>query len=306
MLSFDGPPEGTPWRVAIVGAGALGTAVGLRLRQVGVPIEVVVSRSEASALTLGARLSVRAGTDPRAVLPDSVNTVICCTPDRAVMEVDYALAAARPNWAGSLVVHTSGALSAAQLSACAASGAAVASFHPIQTFTADTSPDVFAATYIGIEGQPAALDACSALALRLGSHPIVVPADQKATYHLACALASNYIVTLLHMAAEALQPLGIDTQAALRILAPLTDHAIAGARATTPALALTGPLIRGDLDTLASHLRALAEHTPERQTAYLAMAEETLRMASGAGRMDASQFGTIRRFLEDRQRNAER
>ncbi|MDZ4699662.1 MAG: DUF2520 domain-containing protein [Rhodothermales bacterium] len=304
MPLFALPPGETPWRVAIVGAGALGTTLALRLHQVGVPIEAVVSRTEASARALAERVCARGGADPRDLLPDSVNTVICCTPDRVVAEVDHLVADARARWAGALVVHTSGALTAAHLPACAAAGAEVASFHPIQTFTKDTHPEAFAGAYVGIEGEPAALDACTALALRLGAHPIVVPADQKGTYHLACALASNYLVTLLHLASEALRPIGVDTPTAFRILAPLTDHAVANARNTTPALALTGPLVRGDLETITSHLNALAEHAPGRQATYLALAEETLRMASHAGRLDASQSDAIRLFLEDRRRDA--
>ncbi len=299
-------PDASAWRVAIVGAGALGTAIALRLLEAGVPIEAVVSRTETHARALGTRVGAHFGTDARAVLPASVDTVICCTPDRAVADVDRTLAAARTSWSDTLVAHTSGALASADLAACAAAGATVASFHPIQTFTRDTPPGAFTGSFVGIEGEPDALVRCAALARCLGAYPIVVPADQKGTYHLASALASNYLVTLLHMAADSLRPLGIDTPTALRILAPLTDHALANARATTPALALTGPLVRGDIDTLASHLRAIAEHEPDRRPTYLALAEETLRMASTAGRLDATQAETVRRFLEDVRRTTGR
>ncbi len=301
MPSLAARPDETPWRVAIVGAGAVGTVIALRLHQMGVPIATIISRTGAHARALAARVGARSGTEPHAILLESVNTVICCTPDRAVETVDHALAAARPRWTGSLVIHTSGALSSHNLSACAAAGAAVASFHPIQTFTATSSSDAFAGIYVGIEGPADALDACRAMAHRLGAHPVVVPANQKATYHLACALASNYLTTLLHLAAEALSPLGIDEATALRILAPLTDRALANARATTPALALTGPLVRGDIDTLASHLSAL--HTPEQLALYLALADETLRMAREAGRLDAGQTEALRHFLDDCRRD---
>jgi predicted short-subunit dehydrogenase-like oxidoreductase (DUF2520 family) len=171
-------------------------------------------------------------------------------------------------------------------------------FHPVQTFTAGTPPSAFDGIYVGIEGSTEALRVGARLAETLGTTPIEVPTDEKASYHLACVWAANALTALLHAAAGTLAPLGIDDSTAQRILAPLVDRAVANTRATSPADALTGPLVRADLDPLAAHLAALARHAPERVPLYFTLAEETLRMAHAGGRMTNEAAAAVQAFLD--------
>ncbi|MEZ4702319.1 MAG: DUF2520 domain-containing protein [Rhodothermales bacterium] len=284
-------------RIAIVGAGAVGTALARRLHDSGYGIAAVISRDPARAAHLAAGVGAASGTSV-ADVPADVDAVFCCVPDDALPAVDQALALSRPSWTNALVAHTSGALPASALRHAASAGAAVLSFHPVQTFPPGTSPDVFAGIYVGIEGDPKAVAAAESMARRIGAHPLRIDPADKPAYHLACSLAANYLTTVLHVAGEALAPLGLDAGEAQQVLAPLVESAVRNARSLTPARALTGPLVRGDAGTLDVHLQALADIAPARIPLYLELAAETLRMSVDANRVPAEKAKSVAALLD--------
>jgi predicted short-subunit dehydrogenase-like oxidoreductase (DUF2520 family) len=191
-----------------------------------------------------------------------------------VGNVCEAVAAADP--APSLVGHPSGAGTLALLEPAFAAGAATFSLHPLQTF-----PD--GAT--GVEGTPAAVAGSDevaaafarALGSRLGMRPFDVPEEQRAAYHAAACMASNFLVALQEASAEVLARAGIED--ARELLAPLVLRTAANWAERGPG-ALTGPIARGDRDTVERHRAALSELAPEMLAAYDTLAEHTRALAS--------------------------
>jgi predicted short-subunit dehydrogenase-like oxidoreductase (DUF2520 family) len=159
------------------------------------------------------------------------------------------------------------------------------SFHPVQSFTASTPPDAFEGIYIGLEGDAPALDVGRQLALDLGAHPFVLTAEAKPRYHLAASMASNFFVTLMALAGEVLADIGIDRPTGAALLRPLVEGTWRNLATQLPEEALTGPIARGDLDTLLRHTEALATHLPQLTPAYAALAAETVRVAVRGGHL---------------------
>ncbi|MBM3667199.1 MAG: DUF2520 domain-containing protein, partial [Actinobacteria bacterium] len=199
---------------------------------------------------------------------------LLCVPDDAITPVSEAVASAEPM--PKLVGHPSGAGTLAALEPAFAAGAATFSLHPLQTF-----PD--GAT--SVEGTPAAVagsdDGAAAFARalgeRLGMRPFDVPEEQRAAYHAAACMASNFLVALQEASAELLSRAGVED--ARELLAPLVLRTAANWAERGPE-ALTGPIARGDRETVERHRAALAELAPEMLAAYDALAGQTHSLAA--------------------------
>ena len=279
------PDVGARPRVATVGAGALGTALALRLAQQGYAVDAVISRTQAGARRLAERVGAPVAAATPDVLPPAVSLVFCCVPDDGLAAVAAALADVRPDWSGSTVAHTSGALAADVLAPLAVRGALTLGFHPMQTFPPGTPPEAFADVYVGLDGAADAVTEGARIAADLGTRSVVIPSEKKALYHLAGALASNAFVTLLAMAGDVLAAADVDRETGLALVRPLVESTWRNVQRHGPEEALTGPIARGDRDTVARHTEALARDLPHLLPVYTALARETVQLAVRAGRL---------------------
>jgi predicted short-subunit dehydrogenase-like oxidoreductase (DUF2520 family) len=179
-----------------------------------------------------------------------------------------------------VVLHLSGLLDRSALAPLGVTGAALGSLHPLQTVS---DPSVAAArlagAYAGVEGDDRALAAAGALAESLGMVPVRIPAGAKPAYHAGAAFAANYTTALVAVAERLALAAGIAPAVARRLYLPLIRGAAANLEAG-PAAALTGPVRRGDVDTVTAHLAALG---PDDRQLYLLLAREALRLAREAG-----------------------
>ena len=277
--SSDSPP------VAIIGAGAVGTALARRLVQAGYEVRAVVSRTPADAEMLAEQVGGATAADRVAALPSDVRLVVLCVPDDALATVAAQLAATEHPWPQTVVAHTSGCHPASLLSPLADAGAPTLSFHPLQTFAHDTPPDAFDGIAIAIEGGEEGVVVGRVLADALGAHPVVLSADDKVRYHCAAALASNGLAALMGTVQEVLASTSLQEADPADLFGPLVEQTWANVRERGPEGALTGPVARGDRDTVAAHLEALSDTTPHLVPLYAALSTEMARMAVRRGRL---------------------
>jgi len=236
-------------RLAFIGAGRLGTALALRLHQLGYPITGIYSRTTTAAQRLAAQVNAPA----LSTFPDA-DIVFLTVPDDAIRGIATALA---QNPLGGAVVHTSGVHSLEALHPLANIG----SFHPVYPFTEGTRLTGKEAMLIGIEAASPTLQAqLVALGTALGGHPALIKAGQKARYHAAAVFASNYLVTLFQISMNLMQEAGIAPDLARPALANIMQGNINNLRQLDPAQALTGPIARGDLETINKHLAVLGSN----------------------------------------------
>lgn len=200
--------------------------------------------------------------------------VILAVPDGAVAGLCASL-----SWReGQAAVHACGALGLDVLDAAAQRGALCAVMHPLQSFTSQSRSDAFAGVAVGIEADSPALHArLDQLATRLGARPFSLRGVSRPAYHAAAVLASNYVVALHAAAARAFELAGLPKEHARTALAPLTRGTADNLARLPLHEALTGPVSRGDIQTVEQHLRALSEDAALAEL-YRSLARELLRL----------------------------
>lgn len=264
----------------------MGTTLARGLRVCGYPVEAVLSRSVDAAQALGQRVGASVVHSDWETLPAMVRFVGICVPDDAIASVAEALAAIDHPWEDTIVAHTSGAKTAAALAPLAHQGAATMSFHPMQTFAPDTPPEAFEDTVVGLEGDERALAAGETLARALGAQPVRLTSEEKVRYHCAAALASNGLVALMGVVEEVFGVSQDQLEAPaspLDLVGPLVEQTWKNLQDGSPEGVLTGPVQRGDEDTLRAHLDALAAETPHLVPLYTALSTEMVRIAVRGG-----------------------
>ena len=190
--------------------------------------------------------------------------------------------------AGQIVVHTSGAHGVDVLAPAAEAGALPLALHPAMTFGGRSEDlDKLASCCFAVTAaadDEAAWHVGEALVVEMGAEPVRVPQEARPLYHAALTHGANHLVTLVAECVDLLRSAGIDP--AERLIAPLLSAALDNALRHGDR-ALTGPVARGDVGTLRTHLRVLGERAPEVLPSYRAMARRTATRAMAAGLLSA-------------------
>ncbi|MBU3060624.1 DUF2520 domain-containing protein [Nocardia sp. NEAU-G5] len=278
--------------VGIVSAGRVGSAVGAALERVGHIVFGVSAISDASRHRAAARLP-----DSRILPPERVaersELLILAVPDTELPGLVAGLAAANAVRPGTIVAHTSGANGIAVLAPLTAAGALPLAIHPAMTFTGHDEDlarlgnacfGITAADEIGYA-------IAQSLVIEMGGEPVRVAEENRTLYHAALAHGSNHLVTLIVDAVAALRSAlagpGLLGQQAIddepnglaeRMLAPLASAALDNALRRGQS-ALTGPVARGDAETVSAHLAALAAADPRLAAGYRALSLRTAQRA---------------------------
>jgi len=266
--------------VGIVGAGAVGTALGVALRRAGWPVGAVASRDPGRRERFRELVAGARGFAEAEALLDEVELIILAVPDDALA----GLAARLRMYSGQAMIHTSGLLGADVLRPAMAAGTQVGSFHPLVAF-ADTERAVAAlhGATIAIEGDEQLAALLAQMAEAIGGTPVRLAPGSKAAYHAAAVLAAGGFVALLDAIAELGRVAGLDEAGSLAIYGRLIEQTLGNARALGIRAALTGPMTRGDRGTLEAHLAALAAHAPGVLELYRAAAEREIALAEERG-----------------------
>lgn len=252
-------------RVFVLGAGRAGRGLARALRLGGIDVVGLHGR--------------HAG-DPRdratvGALPDTIggaSTVLVTVRDA---QLDAALKelARAPLGAGAVVLHASGSADPPALAELRSLGHAAGTFHPLVPLAdAARAPALLRDAWIGLDGDDAARARGRGLAAALGAHTLDIPAGRKPLYHAAAVLVSNFPPVLLALGERAMAEAGLPRDLARRALLPLWTAAAENARAAAFPASLTGPAVRGDVETVRANMEALAAD-PTAQEVYRVMTE---------------------------------
>lgn len=269
-------------RVGIVGAGRVGASVGAALDRAGHEV-VAVSAVSDSSLARAARLLPRAAVRPLDEVVAAADLVIVAVPDDALRSLIAGLADADVWRSGQLVAHTSGAQGIGVLDPAAARGVLALALHPVMTFTGRPEDlDRLLGAPFGVTAADELRPVAESLVVEMGGEPVWVPESARPLYHAALSIGSNHLVTIVNEALGLLAGAGIEDGPSL--IAPLLSASLDNALRLGDA-ALTGPVARGDVQTVTAHLRALGADAPDALPAYVAMARRTAERARAAGRL---------------------
>jgi predicted short-subunit dehydrogenase-like oxidoreductase (DUF2520 family) len=202
-----------------------------------------------------------------------------------------------PLGAGAVILHASGSMEPPALDDLGARGHPSGTFHPLLPLTDPArATEQLRHAWIGVDGDEGARAASRELAAAIGAQVLEIPAGGKARYHAAAVIASNFPVVLLALATRLLAASGVPEDAARGALGALLGAAADNLRAQEPFAALTGPVARGDVETVRAHLAALAD-APALLEIYRSLSCEALPLAAKAG-ADPARLEALRRALE--------
>jgi predicted short-subunit dehydrogenase-like oxidoreductase (DUF2520 family) len=271
-----------PLRVGVIGAGRVGAVLAHALRSAGHEIVAAAGESDASR-TRAADLLPGVPLHKPSTVAREADLLLLTVPDDMLPNVVAMLAASGAIHEGQIVVHTSGRHGLAVLEPAREVGARAIALHPAMTFTG-TTVDVARLhdCVFGLTADPAEQELAEQLVADLGGRPMWVPEDKRTLYHAGLAHGANHLVTLVSEALEILAAAGADDPAST--LRPLLTAALDNALNQGDA-ALTGPIVRGDVNTVEAHLTHLASDAPQTLPSYLALARATLDRAVTDGRL---------------------
>ncbi len=274
--------------IAIIGPGRVGTALGVLAVRAGRTVSAVAGRDASRAAAAAERIGGSAGACSVRQAAGSAGLVLLTVPDDAIPGVCGELADARAFAPGAVVAHCSGALASEVLSpARDRCGCLIGSIHPLQTF-----PDIDSAVahlpgaFCFCEGDSSAVAALSQLADAVGARPVPIAAAAKPLYHAAAVTACNYLVALMDAAAAMVGAAGVDRTTWLLAVGAIVRATLENVARLGPSGALTGPIARGDVGTVAGHVEALAACEPALRGLFAAAGLYTVDLAAGAGRID--------------------
>ena len=297
-------------RVAIVGAGRLGTALARALSTCGYEITALVARRLSHArraMVLAGLTGTRPLASAQLHLLPNIELLFITTPDDRIPTVaaqlserlGHAPTGAAATRARRVVLHTSGALSSVALAPLRERGFAVGSMHPLVSISEPVKgAEQLRGAFYCVEGERAALGAARRVVRALGGESFSVKTEAKALYHASAVMASGHVVALFSLASEMLARCGLDEQSARRVLLPLLESTFENLSRQSPSRALTGTFARADVSTVGKHLSALvAEDSADALALYRLLGRRALRLAAEQG-ADAARLAEIRRLLE--------
>lgn len=302
MLAHSSGLHTTHFRTTLVGSGALGTALAKAMSAKGYSFLAVINRTLASAQALATELSIPIASDQLTHIPQETNLLLLAVNDSSLPSVSETVASLRLGFKNLAVVHFSGALTDAVLKPLADKGAITIALHPFQTFTqADAQhPDAFKC-YFGLQAtELEGVEIGKKLAHDLGGKVMIIPKDAKTLYHIAGVMVSNYLVTLTSLATEIFAGLGLKPDEAYRVFEPIMHSTMRHMHdASDLREALSGPIERGDTQTVQKHMKELSEQLPHILPTYVALAVETVRVAIHKGSISQTEAAEILDALEN-------
>lgn len=294
-------------KIGFIGAGKVGKAFGAYLYKhknvlTGYYSQSIESAKEAASLTNSGYY--RQIED----LVKASNLIFITTPDSVIEGVAGQIASLYSEekncqgttgpLQGKTFVHMSGAHSSELLKSLGKKGAEVASLHPIQSIAdVETAVNQLQTSVFSIEGTEGALKKLKLLLEQMGNTYFTIESEQKTLYHMAACTVSNYLVTLVEAGLSMYEAIGIDRKMAYKALYPLIRGTVENLKHMDTKEALTGPIARGDINTVKAHLNAVNDKDLEDFYRYLGQA--TVQIARKKSQADSGKLGKLEELLND-------
>lgn len=283
---------------AVVGCGKVGLNLVKYLSEAGYRVCGLASRSidsakKAADIAGEGRISIKPSE-----ITQGADIVFITTPDGMIEDVCNEIADDGGFTEGTIVFHCSGSLPSTILDSAKKSGAVIGSMHPLQSFaTTDGDKNPFFHIIVAVEGHDKAVETGLAMAEDLGAKGFKIQTDSKTMYHASAVVASNCLVTLVDFAYQLLDVAGIGSKDAYAVLGPLIEGTLSNIKRVGPTEALTGPVVRGDYQTVASHLGEIMKKTPQLADLYKILGFHTIEIAKKRGTLTETSESELHKLL---------
>lgn len=282
-------------KIGIIGAGKVGTALAHAMVKKGLQVVAVASRRQTS-LDIARRY---VGEDcvytlDNMLAVDMADVLAVTTQDREIKHVAEQIYSKARSLDGKVFFHTSGAHPSSELAPLDGKGALLGSLHPLQTFPdIDAGIAVLPGTYVFVEGEERALPVLQVIAGAVGYESLLIESENKVLYHLSAVFVCNLLSALLYSGEGIMNKIGID----LKPFYPIIRATLANIESRGPLMSLTGPVVRGDAGTVASHIRAM-EGMELHDKVYKGLSLIALKMAQERKTLTEEQIEALRTLLE--------
>jgi len=285
-------------RVGFIGAGTMGTAVGILLKDKGYMISGYCSRTFSSAEKAAEAVGGTAFFQAADLVRHS-DIIFISTPDDAVGETARSISSTGALRHGHILAHFSGSLNA-EILRPQQPGVFVVSIHPLQSCASvEQAVANLPGSIFSLEGNDRAVKTAEQIVEALGGEHFVLQGEDKALYHAAACTASNYLVTLFHLAVEMLGCSGVPEKMRARCLLPLVKGTVSNLAEMPPSKALTGPIARGDVGTVRDHLRVMEKEMPHLVDFYKCMGALTLELSREKGKIGKDAADELAKIFVD-------
>jgi predicted short-subunit dehydrogenase-like oxidoreductase (DUF2520 family) len=284
--------------LGFVGAGRVGGALALALSERGYPIAGIASRDIASAEELKNKVRAHSAGSDASACSKTADILFLTVPDGAIKTVCDGIAGKAGFRKGQVVAHTSGALGTGALVAAKMYGVSTLAFHPLQSFGSKGENSQMAGIYFVLQGDGEAIEVGKELAHALDGFPVVLEEKAKPLYHAGASLLSNGLVALVKEGTEAFKKAGVASEDALAMSLPLLRGTLLHIEQVGVNDALTGPIERGDVETVKAHLKALGDDYPEGLPFYRALGKAILEASQEKGGLSSEAQSELSKLLQ--------
>lgn len=289
--------------VAIVGCGTVGTALARLLKDAGYRIWGVATSNAETARKACMVTGSEVFSDHPWEVTQGAQVVFITTPDDLIKETCAGISERGGFKGDAVVIHCSGALPADILSSARGCGAMVASLHPLQSFaSAEQAVSLVPGSFCTMEGDQEALPVVRQIIEDIGGIVLQITPGKKTLYHAAAVAASNYLVTLIHLALGLNEAAGLPRDTSVKALFPLIKGTLSNICERGTVQALTGPIARGDVATVSAHIEAMEREAPGLLPIYRCLGLYTVSIARAKGGLDeaaARELDVLLGLVED-------
>ena len=290
-------------KVSIIGSGVLGKAIGRLLSRKQYAIHGIAANSHASAREAAEFIGKGRVASTVAGAARGADIVFLTTPDKTIHSVCSEIAEKRAFKRGSVVLHCSGAYGTELLAPARERKAHVGALHPVQSFASvDVALKRMKGTFFTFDGDEAAVPVVARVVRALGGRMLTFQPRDRALYHAALCVLSNYLVTIADLGLGMLEMSGLSREDALRAIVPLVEGTVENIAALDAPGALTGPIARGDAATVERHLEALATFPREVRRLYCELGHHAVRVARRKGTLSSGDALHIVQMLKNASR----
>lgn len=288
-------------RLNVIGAGKLGRTLARLFSDAGlVTIGDIYNRNSEHSHSAHAFIGAgRVITNLEQLSKEPAQLWMLATPDDVIGDCAKQLAAlAGIGWQKTTVFHSSGLKTSAELSALQKLGSSIASAHPAHSFAnPERSLTSFVSTVCTLEGDEQAITALDSLLSAIGGQTTTISPEAKPLYHAAMVMASNYLIALLGASEALLEKAGIEKALANAVLSPLMRQSLENGLTEGTINALTGPIARGDINTLQAHLKAIEQRAPDLRSTYTSMGTQALKLVQQKKALHESKLTAMKKLL---------
>jgi predicted short-subunit dehydrogenase-like oxidoreductase (DUF2520 family) len=282
-------------KLGFIGAGKVGSALAVRLRSKGYPVVAVCDAKRDAAEIFAKAVNGSKIVETNQDVADAADVIFITTPDGYINTV-----AAQVKWkAGQSAVHCSGGNTTAILTPAREMGAKVGVFHPGQMFAdREKAIDNIQGATFDVEAEEPLLSTLKEIASALDGHWIEVKAGDRPVFHVAEEFTSLYMMLLARLSAKLMQALGISEKQSIQVNLPMMRATTSNFEAFGTSRALTGPVDRGDVETIKRHIDGLRKTYSSVLPLYRELALQNIPFALEHGSINQQQAEQIEAVLK--------